>query len=379
MTSPPSSHPSSHPSGRQAWVDVARGIAITLVVVHHARFWMAEVLPGTQAWQVLSTALVPLRLPLFFLISGMLAGPWLTRSWDELWRRKLAGWLWAYLLWSVVATVVLGLLVLPGVGGPLDRAGTWTTLLYAPRTATWYLLALPLFLALCRLLWHASGRQGLAWLAAAAAVLCGVVAAAPLPVEFFVWDSAGRFLVCFVVGALARPALWRLGDLATRTAALAAAALILAAAAVSTVPQLLGVPVEEVARLPGLFPLTVALMGTGGLAAAVALSRTRLAPPLAACGRRTLEVYVLHVVVLHVLAVTVDRTGLTGAGDLAGLVAVPLAAALALAVSLALARPLARVPWAFAPPRWWRDLAPARRGDPALDTTPGTDKTAPGA
>ncbi|RLP73870.1 acyltransferase [Mycetocola manganoxydans] len=106
-------------SDRVAWIDLAKAGAIILVVVFHvAGAAAAFLLPNAQdfwmtGWKALSDFLVPVRMPLFFLMSGLLAGAAVNRPWRKLFRSRYANLLWPYLIWSVSFSFVYGFAVAP--------------------------------------------------------------------------------------------------------------------------------------------------------------------------------------------------------------------------------------------------------------------------
>ena len=81
---------------RTVWADVAKGMCILLVVLwhvvtkHYLRIdWhVSPPIPG--AWGVLTEQLLPMRMPLFFTISGMFAIGAVRRPWRVLGRSKVA-------------------------------------------------------------------------------------------------------------------------------------------------------------------------------------------------------------------------------------------------------------------------------------------------
>lgn len=60
------------------WVDASRAVAVLAVLMLHFQMWIIEPYdtdPGmvTQAWAALSSFMEPIRMPLLFLESGILA------------------------------------------------------------------------------------------------------------------------------------------------------------------------------------------------------------------------------------------------------------------------------------------------------------------
>ena len=75
------------------WVDVAKGACILLVVLHHAVVkdlalqTPAALDPVADAWQWVTMALKPVRMPLFFVLSGLVASSAVRRPWAQARRR----------------------------------------------------------------------------------------------------------------------------------------------------------------------------------------------------------------------------------------------------------------------------------------------------
>src|SRR5690606_26874555 len=65
--------------GREGWPDVVKGVCIILVVLWHVVVKHSSHLPWSEAdgipqlWTLVSAQLLPMRMPLFFLVSGMFA------------------------------------------------------------------------------------------------------------------------------------------------------------------------------------------------------------------------------------------------------------------------------------------------------------------
>lgn len=85
---------------RLAWPDVAKGVSIIGVVLLH----VAIAVPGGEdtVSAAINHVLDPLRMPLFFLVSGLFAGKVQRMTFPELLRRRLWFFLVPYLLWTPV-------------------------------------------------------------------------------------------------------------------------------------------------------------------------------------------------------------------------------------------------------------------------------------
>jgi uncharacterized membrane protein YcfT len=84
---------------RVAWLDMARGLCMVLVVLLHADIASGRPHEQSAVACLINMALVPLRLPLFFLVSGLLAARLLSRSPREVLVRRVLFCLYLYVLW----------------------------------------------------------------------------------------------------------------------------------------------------------------------------------------------------------------------------------------------------------------------------------------
>ena len=271
-------------------LDVCRGLAIVLVVLHHSVLHLdaAHLLPA--GWRAVNGELVLLRMPLFFLVSGLLAASAAQRSWGSLVRSRLVPLLWVFVLWSLVRFAVFSA-VAPRFQ-PWE-SGSWVPLLLAPvrpTTGLWYLYALAAFTAAARALGR---RAPLALLPAAALSVAAAEELVRAP--FYVWHQMGRCWVFFLLGWCLRTRLLRaLGALRP----LPAAALSAAGAVVLTAHG------RGLLEVPGALSAVSAAAVAGGLAFAVLLTSLPGAGALSAglgrLGRSTLPVYLAHELVVGV-------------------------------------------------------------------------------
>ncbi|WP_301548035.1 acyltransferase [Micromonospora sp. C95] len=279
---------------RLAWADVAKGGCILLVLLWHVIVkdylqidWRLDV-PVAGAWGTLGELLLPMRMPLFFTISGMFAAAAVQRPWRSVARPRVARFLYLYGVWLMIHTAVLAL----APDFPTDRASDLGGLL-AQLTVTpsnlWYLYALALYFVLAKAL----RRVRPAVLLAAAGILSAVASAGLVDTP---GNRAGLYqnLVFFLAGLHLRGYVLRWTDAVTgRRLVLAAGAYAVALAAVAA---------TGTARLPGVAPLVSVLAVLLGIAVAVRLARRpAVGEPLAALGRQTLPIYVLHMPVLALL------------------------------------------------------------------------------
>jgi uncharacterized membrane protein YcfT len=335
---------------RFAWIDTARGLTMIMVVLLHADAVTQAMGQPVLPILLFDYALFPLRMPMFFLVSGLLAAGLLRRPAGEVLRRRVLHYAWLYALWLTIITVGHAW-VLQDLGSPVlqrvyNTVSTPVEALLVTWNNAWFLYALMLFFATARALRRLP-----------AAVQMGVALALAVP-GLRDWGTEiglpvlDRFyhLPYFMLGILGaerlRDAIPRLGRLWIFLP-LAAACLVLAGLAHQ----------QRVLREPAVIAALSLLAMPVELGLAVWLTRhaPRLAAPLQAVGRNTLVVYVLHTITLRLLLAFVPAPG--GLADVPWLLGLTLAA---VALAVGLGKLLEPVPGLFGLP--WagkRGRAPA--------------------
>lgn len=139
---------------RLAWPDFARGLSIILVVLMHL-LWLHYIFffggaPGADIVIEVVNASLPLRMPLFFLVSGYLASRALHRRWRHVSRGRVWTLVYLYVLWVVINAVFDWVRESVGTGGPVNPLRFIIDNLIWPQTALWYLYALVLFFLIAR-------------------------------------------------------------------------------------------------------------------------------------------------------------------------------------------------------------------------------------
>lgn len=188
---------------REVWVDVAKGLAISLVVVFHTQQLLRDSgFPVDDFWLIVANTFTSVRMPAFFMISGFFLQRWAKRGWPKFLRGKVYNFVYLYVIWCLVYFLVDRLIVLqmdPHVHA-LIRSDPHA---HAVRIATplWYLLALPLF----ALLWYIT-RKLPAWipLAATAVGYVGIqwgVIVLPEPISTVGIIGFVHYAFAFMVGA----------------------------------------------------------------------------------------------------------------------------------------------------------------------------------
>ena len=131
------------------WVDLVKAVSVLLVVLMHVISTMPMALGDTGAgawWGQIAGFLEPLRMPIFFVVSGLLAAGAVDRPW-RLTRRRTTGILYLYVVWTAF---LVGMFALSSPDPVATVAGLPTTLFFAG-TGYWYLLALVIYFAVARL------------------------------------------------------------------------------------------------------------------------------------------------------------------------------------------------------------------------------------
>jgi uncharacterized membrane protein YcfT len=148
---------STAPAQRFAWLDLIKGISVILVVVFHTGL-MLPALTGdniaVDVWSSVNGALEPLRMPVFFTISGMLASRAALSDavpWRQVIRARVTTPLYLYALWTgfmVLLTVAVWQHNLTGA------ASTFVRQVVTGAPGYWYLAALPVFFLVTRTTRH---------------------------------------------------------------------------------------------------------------------------------------------------------------------------------------------------------------------------------
>lgn len=349
--------PSSPSAPREAWIDVAKGIAIVLVVLYHSVLFL-DVIGWAGAWTA-SFALDSLRMPLFFFMSGILAAKAMSLRYRDLFRRRILLLLYLYVVWGVGQWVfTLAVPVVRDANFDASWQRVTVGMFLWPSPALWFLYALALYLTI-------------AWMVRRVAPVAQIVVAAIISTVFGVglahtsspWDKMGIYLVFFVAGIhlaaatrrfVTRIRWWHptvLGVL------FAGAVLALVATRSGSIPFVL---------------LTVSTLGVVfGISTAVVLARLRQVDVLRYLGTRTLPIYLFHTLPLAVMATVLGAMSLDPAPAVVAVLPLVLAA-VAIGLSLAVYSLLRTVPGIYTVPaaltvrvaRWTGAASPSRPEQP---------------
>ena len=339
---------------RVDWVDSAKGLCILLVVLGHAITELANHGYSTGIWSDVNFMLGPIRMPLFFLLSGLFAAKALSESWTKLANRRIWVMVWLYVLWVPLRDVILALLPKSHVtavgftGAPrIADPATWDSLLYnslhalvEPTSYLWFLWALALFAILSKATRHV---PPIVQIAAAAAVNV----TAPFAAVSWSWDFVSKMYVFYLLGIYGASYIFRMVD--RRPIGFLAASV---AAYVGAATWIMLTFPSFNAGNQGFMRL---FLSTAGVFAAVnimaMLQGSPVVRPFEKIGRRTLPVFLMHIPMLSILAITADQF-LAGDPGLPWQPVVATAAAAALCLGLYRVILRAGGGWLFKRPDW---------------------------
>ncbi|GJE28829.1 hypothetical protein LKMONMHP_3703 [Methylobacterium organophilum] len=296
---------------RLAWVDVAKGLCIVLVVMMHSTLGTGEAMGGEGFLHTVVVFAKPFRIPDFFLLSGLFLGRVIDRDWRLFADRRVVHFAYFYVLWVVIQSAVkAGPIVAgaQGLDGALAAFGlhlAWA--LVEPYSTLWFIYLLAVFSVVTKL---AHGRVPPPLLLAGAALL-QMLPGHGMP--YLLEEFCGRY-VYFVGGYLFAERIFAFatgvrGRPAMALAGLAVWALVETFFAFS--PS--GFPAyPTLASLPG---VSLVLGSIGALAiVAVAALLTRAGGPVTAafraCGRRSIVIYLAFFLPMALSRTLIVKSGL---------------------------------------------------------------------
>jgi len=300
LAPPPAAKPEKAARSRAEWADVAKGVCILLVVLWHVIMkhylqisWHIPVpLPG--AWGAFGNQLLPLRMPVFFTISGMFAANAALRPWSVVRRSRIAKFYYLYVLWFTVHTLVLSLVPKFDTLSARNVLDVLEQLTITP-TNLWYLIALAWYFIFAKL----TLRLPVAVVLGAAFLLSAIASAGLLASP----GNRGQLyqnLLFFLAGLRLKPWVEKLAEKAT--------ARLLIAGAIGYLGIMAVIQVLGAKQWFGVWPVASGLAVVIGVAAAAQLQRWRRpAAWLTALGQRTLPVYVMHMPLLALLHLALLR------------------------------------------------------------------------
>lgn len=287
--------------GRLLWADAAKGVAVVAVVFHHFQIkhlaqtgWPVHD-TVLKALEASTMALLPIRMPLFFLLSGFFAAAAIRRSWRNLLSQKSALFYYLYLLWLAIQTIIMQAtpeFSTDVADGPLSFLAQATI----DPSNLWYLYALALYFPLAKLGARSPRVSLVIALALSLVSLSGVFP------EGSNFASVPRNLLWFLIGCYCGPMVRGLAERAgLRVLLVFGAAFVIPTVGLAVLGS----------KEPFLF--TVASAAGAGFGVVIMSLAARLVEPvgrvLAYVGTKTLSVYVLHLPLVALWHTWTTRTG----------------------------------------------------------------------
>ncbi|MBF4635582.1 acyltransferase family protein [Agreia pratensis] len=282
---------------RLAWVDAARGLCVLLVVLLHVRIFVYEPLSppsnGVEVWTQLTEFFGAFRLPLLFVVSGLVASRRVRAGWSD--RRtvlRAVSLYWLYVAWLTVYAVLSIGVIDPGIPFRVMTPLHYLEQLFVPDSMIWFIFALAAYVVVLSSL----NRVPPVAILGVLAVLSVASGAVPVTRDEALWLHVVYYAVFFAVGVYAASALQALARVRSPWA------------------PVLGIVSFVVCELAWQQSSEGTLLETGLRllrdSAAVVLSIVVIAllvrwPPFeraaAAIGRRTLPIFVLQLPLIWVL------------------------------------------------------------------------------
>lgn len=282
---------------RLAWVDAARGVCVLLVVLLHVRIFVyAPLTPatnGVEIWTQLTEFFGAFRLPLLFVVSGLVASKRVRAGWgDRHTVLRAVSLYWLYAVWLTVYAVLSIVVVDPGVPFRVMTPLHYFEQLFVPDSMLWFIFALAAYVVLLGSLHRVRPAVMLAVLAVASVA----TGAMPVTRDEALWLHVVYYAVFFAVGVYLAPTLRALAASRVRwRVPLALGAFI--ACQLLWQQSVEGTVLESVLRL---------LRDSSAVALSIIvialLVRWRpFAATASAIGRRTLPIFVLQLPLIWVL------------------------------------------------------------------------------
>ncbi|AEF42607.1 acyltransferase family protein [Hoyosella subflava] len=272
---------------RVEWVDIAKGMTIVMVVLLHAVNMLVTKDLAPDFWRTVNGALQPIRMPLFFVASGLFAQGMVSMTWPKMLRSRVAHLFYLYALWLVIFFAVHNVLPAEVRHGGYATFSSVINGLYLPNSALWFIYGLAVFAVTAKLILKLPITVQLG-------IALGLnVYSQYFPVVSWSWNNLAEYFVYFLLGLHARTIIIKISNRNTVLWIAGAAALYAGAYYV------LGgaTPID----VPG---LQVMISTAGLLAGVLVASRlvgTWFGGVLNTIGRNTLPVYLMLDIMISIL------------------------------------------------------------------------------
>jgi len=136
---------------RMAWVDIAKGVSIILVVMMYAAYNTGRHTGDIGFLHYVIAFATPFRMPEFFLISGLFLSTVIARPWLRYADRRFVHYLYFYGLWAfIMIALKVGILA----RDPVAMAADLARAIVQPYGVLWFVYMLGVFAIAAKLLWQ---------------------------------------------------------------------------------------------------------------------------------------------------------------------------------------------------------------------------------
>ncbi len=292
---------------RVAWVDIAKGWCIVLVVTMHASLGFS-LDPGPTGWLHSVVAFAkPFRMPDFFMIAGLFASTALRLSWRIYLDRKVVHFAYFYMLW--LGIVLLAKAQTLDIASPAAFANAYLTGLVEPFSTLWFIQLLPLLFVSVRLV-NRDTLAGVLFFAVSMHLLAalfpegGVYTMSSGLTRWSTFNNFSLYFIYFLAGVLLRKQIFSFASASAARPVHTVSGLVIWGA-IEAWAVYNGLP-----QIPGL----TLLFGFAGAFAIVAgsslLARFNLMRALAYCGQRSLYIYLSFVLPMGFARIAILKSGL---------------------------------------------------------------------
>lgn len=294
-------------AARLAWVDMAKGLSILLVVMMYCAASVGEDTGQTGFLHWTMAFAMPFRMPEFFLLSGLFLSQVIARPWRAYADRRVIHYFYFYALWAVIHIVFKEALV---GRDPIGAIGSLAWTIVSPYGVLWFIYMLGI-MGLATKLLHDLRAPHWAVLAVAA-----ILQMASIHTGLYLIDQFAAYFVYFYAAYALAPQIFRLADWAGAHALAALAILGLWAAINAVMVFSPGFRMDPVhiqmgwGALPGL-NLLLALAGSLAVVVSAALLvKLPWMNWLRWLGSRSLIIYVAFVLPMGIARIALLRLGI---------------------------------------------------------------------
>ena len=204
-------------TNRQAWVDIAKGLSIILVVMMYSAYNTGEYTGEVGFLHYVIGFATPFRMPEFFLISGLFLSRVIDRPWRRYADRRVVHYFYFYGLW---AAIMIALKVGIFSRAPAAMVQDMAVAVIEPYGVLWFIYMLGVFSAVAKLCRQFRVPHWLVVPVAAVLQMTQIESAS------YVVQQFAAYFVFFYAGYLFAPAIFRIVDWAAGRPWQAASALV---------------------------------------------------------------------------------------------------------------------------------------------------------